>query len=304
MAKKTNNFIIQDVMAAISLSAYHPHRENVYKFLRDPNDPTIVDRQQYIVDAGLTSGVFVGKENQFCTRVGTTWQYEAPTTNVLVYLIEDEDLISWDGSNWVQADLGVLSNDQPQPVGLYSSGVSLHASRSDHAHYAPGQTSDLWYNGGEIASGGSLAVMAFGQLFGAEGPSLTIRDSNRRYFTVRKTAWYRVTAMAQISSRVPGAVEEGVLSLSKMDNFGNIDYVLASESVKSIEAIHGGDTGVTMIYDGALNVGEKIGMFLESLSGNDWNVLPAIRIEELRDARDNPNSLAIPANDRRSLTTP
>ena len=132
--------IIEEVMSAISRAAYHPHRVDVYKFISDPDDSTVESGQQYIVTGTGTSGVFIGNENKFATRspIPAAWGYSDPTVDVLVYLIDEERLVTWTGSEWIQVALGVLS-DVPPPGGTAfdapaSAGIENNATRHDHVH--------------------------------------------------------------------------------------------------------------------------------------------------------------------------
>ena len=137
MAKDSLSTIIETVMSAISRAAYHPGRQDVYAYVTDPTDGNVVDRQLYICIG--TVGVFAGpNENQYGSRIGGVWSFTAPTNDVLVYLIDEEKLVTYTGTEWKDADIGILADVPPTGGTAFdapaAAGIDQNASRHDHVH--------------------------------------------------------------------------------------------------------------------------------------------------------------------------
>ena len=148
MAKLSISTIIEEVMSAISLAAYHPHRQDVHAFVDDPSDASVIDREQYIVaEVGVAQGVFVGNENLFGTRINNVWSYVTPRVDVLVYLLDEERLVTWTGTVWQDADIGILADTPPTGGTAFddpaAAGTDRNASRHDHVHAMAAPTAGI-----------------------------------------------------------------------------------------------------------------------------------------------------------------
>jgi len=154
---------------------------------------------RYII-AAVATGAWAGKEEQIATYTGSTWTYETPAADWLVWVTDEAKIYHYDGNDWVAGipDRETLSQDN----------LTYHATAAleRYSNDSPGDlTIDVAGDGGNyyaIATALTSWVEGFSQILSIEYPAATIASDEQPQYLEPKD-WeenYWVTA-AGVSTR-------------------------------------------------------------------------------------------------------